>query len=259
LGANIIIAYCFFPVKMAEDIAKKESNEQNDLLQKIDFLSLFLPAKECTMLLLSTAYFPPVEYFVHLVKIGKVEIDLNETYPKQTWRNRCAIMSGNGLVNLVVPVEKPMGNHTPTHAVLFSNHSKWQQIHWKSITSAYRSSPYFLYYADIARHILLEKKFERLAEMNKYILQELCKEMSLVVEITYPESFIEPGSHENDLRFSLCPKPINYQGKKHLTLEPYYQVFEDRFGFNGEISLLDLLFNLGPDAGTYLHEMSEKL
>jgi hypothetical protein len=212
------------------------------------------------MLLLSTAYFPPVEYFVYLVYSGKAVIDLNETYCKQTWRNRCTLMSGNGPCNLVVPVEKPMGNHTPTREIIISNHSGWQQNHWKTITSAYRSAPFFMYYADLIRDILLEeKKTEKLYELNHKILHDICRETGLKIETGMAENFIPLSDNPFDLRFAITPKTSGSNAKRQLKLKPWYQVFEDRFGFCPGVSILDLVFNMGPDTAAYLEEMSEQI
>jgi hypothetical protein len=207
------------------------------------------------MLVLSTAYLPPVEYFVYLTGFGKAVIDLNETYHKQTWRNRCTILSGNGPVNLVVPVEKPFGNHTPTHEIIISNHAKWNQNHWKTISSAYRSAPYFVYYSDMVRMILLEQDFKKLPELNNKILLGICQETGIQIETEFTQTFIPISDNKYDLRFVLSPKA----NQQMLRLKPWYQVFEDRYGFCQDVSILDLLFNIGPDTNEYLHEMAAQI
>jgi len=208
-----------------------------------------------TMLLLSTAYFPPVEYFVYLMHHQKVTVDLHETYPKQTWRNRCLITGGNGSVVLSVPVHKPNGNNTRTRDVTISDHYPWRQNHWKTIHSAYRNAPYFIYYADLAEKLILQDKSELLADLNRNILDTMVEEFGLTAAIGYSDSFIRETSGCLDLRFSISPKARDRQSIPELIFEPYYQVFEGRWGFVPNTSILDLIFNLGPDATDYLHRV----
>jgi hypothetical protein len=209
------------------------------------------------MLLLSTACFPPVEYFAYLVQYGGAIIDLHETYPKQTWRNRYMITGGNGPIDLTVPVEKPLGNQTPTNSIIISNHCQWRQNHWKTICSAYRNAPYFLYYAHLIEDLLLNEKTEKLFELNHKIMHALIEEMHLQVSLEYAVDFIAIDANKNDFRFSLHPKTKN---KTSASLfPPYYQVFEDRHGFIPNASIIDLLFNLGPDTPQYLAQLGKNL
>ena len=97
---------------------------------------------ESEPLLLSSAYFPTVEYIALLVKYKGALIELFETYPKQTWRNRCRIMTANGTQDLTVPVKKPLGNKTITSEVSIYNQENWHLKHIRAIHSAYSSSPY---------------------------------------------------------------------------------------------------------------------
>jgi hypothetical protein len=210
------------------------------------------------MLLLSTAYFPPVEYFILLYRHKHAFIDLNETYLKQTWRNRCFILTGNGAVNLTVPVEKPEGNHTKTKEVRISNHTVWQQNHWKTILSAYRNAPYFIYYSDLIENAIINSEQILLADLNQYILNSFLQEFKAPVEITYVPDFIEPDTEADDKRFSLSPKPQHRKEKQEIIIAPYQQVFADRFGFQSNASIIDLVFNLGPDTSDYLSSMARR-
>lgn len=210
-----------------------------------------------TPLLLSTAYFPPLTYFVYLMRYDKVFVDIYETYPKQTWRNRCRIFSGNGPIDLTVPVEKPYGNHTKTYQVIISSHTRWQKIHWRSIESAYRNSPFFLFYRDMVKSLIFENSYSILYELNDHILKTFCNELEIKKELKFTEKFIQESPAFADLRFAISPKGKDRKKLNHLSFTPYYQVFSDRFGFQSDLSILDLLFNLGPDAKSYLEEISK--
>ncbi len=207
------------------------------------------------MLLLSTAYFPNIEYLAHLVAAEKVIIDLHETYPEQTGRNRCQIMTGNGPVSLTVPVEKPHGNHTRTLEVIASGHSNWRENHWKTIVSAYRNAPFFLYYCDMVKELILDKKHQHLHLLNRQILEMVLPEIGLNVSLEYSSHFIQDTRECIDRRFSLSPKAKDRGGVAYPEFPPYYQVFEDRFGFQPNLSIIDLLFNMGPDTLGYLEGM----
>ncbi|MFW5706661.1 MAG: WbqC family protein [Bacteroidota bacterium] len=209
-------------------------------------------------LLLATSYFPPIEYFVLMAGCKNVMIDLHETYSRQTWRNRCVVLTANGAVNLTVPVEKPFGNHTKTFQVIISSHSPWQKNHWKTIEAAYRNAPYFLFYADLVKELLFQND-HILARVNRTILHALVSEMEMKINLEYTEEFVSNPGVYIDYRFAISPKPRDRQGKKFPVFEPYYQVFEDRLGFVPNASILDLIFNLGPDASSYIQETAERI
>ncbi len=209
------------------------------------------------MLLLSTAYLPPVEYVYLLYCQGEAIIDLHETYRKQTWRNRSLILTGNGPLSISVPVEKPNGNHTITRDVLLSNHFNWRGNQWKTIVSAYRNAPYFIYYQELLSDAIFNESIHHLAELNFLLLCEILKESGIIASIGFSDCFIADKGDEFDFRFKLTPK-ANYRDLSFKTLfPPYYQVFKDRFGFQPNCSIADLLFNLGPDMTGYLDEMKQ--
>jgi hypothetical protein len=206
------------------------------------------------MLLLATACFPPVEYFVLLARHRKATIDLHETYPKQTWRNRYLIVSGNGPVNLSVPIEKKYGNHSKTKDILISSHSNWHQNHWKTIYSSYRNAPFFVYYCDLVEQLILDNHEESLCRFNSRVLDSLISEFKLPIEIDYTKEFVKDSTGWLDMRFVLSPKNKVDNHNPPITLSPYYQVFQDRHGFIPNASILDLIFNLGPDTREYLEK-----
>jgi hypothetical protein len=194
-------------------------------------------------LLLSTAYLAPVEYYLLLASSGQAIIETAENYPKQTYRNRCVIASANGLQTLSIPVVKPSPK-CHTKDIRIADHGKWQHLHWNAILSAYRSSPFFEYYADDFRPFF-EKKTEFLLGLNEQLRELLCSLLDISPTIVYSTTYISaPQPDDWDLREAIHPK-------KHPVLrdfKPYYQVFEQKYGFRQNLSIIDLLFNMGPES-----------
>jgi len=198
----------------------------------------------------STAYFPPIAYFYLLQKFENIVIEAEETYPKQTYRNRCIIYSEKGKLILTAPVSKPFGNQTKTKEIEIFNEDKWQTNHWRAIYSAYQNSPYFLYYKD-ELEIFFTKKTNNLLTWNLEITERLCLLIGIKTQFSVSENFDKPGSLENDYRFDISPKTPAI----HQHFPKYIQVFSDRHGFIENLSILDLLFNLGPETLDYLKRM----
>ena len=201
-------------------------------------------------LLLSTSYLPPVSWMALALKYQDVSIELHETYPKQTFRNRCNIATASGILNLSIPVIKVDGNHTQTRNILIDNSKNWQQLHWRSIMTAYNKSPYFLYYRDMIEPIY-HKKQETLVTLNQELLIVLLTILNFKTIKIHDtlEYDVEPES--TNLRNSFNPKQQPYQNVTKV-LPRYMQVFEEIHGFIPDLSIIDLLFNLGPDASAYL-------
>lgn len=198
-------------------------------------------------ILLPTAYFPPISYFASLVHSESILIEQMESFPKQTFRNRCEILTSSGRLNLVVPVSKPNGNHTLTKDIRISYREPWNKHHWKSIQTAYRSSPYFNYYADILQP-LFESKETSLLQHNQEILSVLSKILKLKLSVTFTEDYLRQPANTTDLRFEMTPK----KSRPGVAFPDYPQVFSHISGFVANLSILDLLFNMGPETGKYL-------
>lgn len=200
--------------------------------------------------LLPTAYFPPVSYYIHLFRCDVVLIEQMETFPKQTYRNRCEIMTSAGRLNLIVPVTKPNGNHTITKDVEICYREPWQEHQWKTLMTAYRSSPYFNYYADIIKQFF-ETDETLLLQHNFRILKTITSLLSISLSIEYTEDYIKNPGGFPDLRSEFSPK----KRQRAISFLEYPQVFRYKKGFAADLSILDLLFNMGPESGGYLRRV----
>jgi hypothetical protein len=200
-------------------------------------------------IVLSTAYFPPVEYFSKLNTYSTIYIDIFENYIKQSYRNRCIIYGANGKLPLTVPVIKTNGNHTLVKDIVIDNKQSWQQIHSRSIESAYNSSPFYLYYRDDIEPFF-EKRYKFLIDLNHEILQLMLKLTKISCELRYTEKYFETGHEIMDLRNNLSPKV-----SIGSSLFPEYtQVFGSKHGFIPGLSMIDLLFNEGRFSKDYLEK-----
>jgi len=204
-------------------------------------------------LLMPTAYLPPVSYMAWLSVADEIEIEIHETYSKQTWRNRCTIASANGPLNLSIPVEKPLGNHTPTNLIRASNHTQWKRQHWKSIESAYRKSAYFIHYSDVLEpYYATNLNDSLLVEWNMALLQSLCKAIGLEKKISYTSTFIKNPEGIFDLRDALSSKSANQTQLPEDVQINYFQSFSEKYGFLPNLSIIDALFHLGPETLQYI-------
>jgi hypothetical protein len=207
--------------------------------------------------LLSTAYFPPVSWMAAAVQSGSIQIENHETYPKQTFRNRCNIATSSGILSLTVPVNRVNGNHTKTCDIRIDNSVNWQMLHWRSIVTAYNKSPYFLYYRDIVEPIFL-KKHESLIDLNTEVLKSILHALKIKnIDILYTDQY-ETKPDLYDLRNSFHPK-LNQRQEITYNLPRYIQTFEEKNGFVADLSIIDLLFNLGPDTLPYLAKVEFSL
>ncbi|MBK9191176.1 MAG: WbqC family protein [Crocinitomicaceae bacterium] len=194
---------------------------------------------------LPIAYFPNIEYFTELLRAEKVIIQTNEVFQKQTFRNRCVILNANGLQQLSVPVERVHGKDQLTSELKISYAENWVKNHLKSFESAYKNAPYYEYYIDRITEIL-ESEVIFLSELNFELLQYLVEKTGLSCEVKIDNSTLEISKEKNELA---NPKSANqFTGKK------YYQTFSERFEFQNNLSIVDLLFNEGPNAISVLSE-----
>lgn len=200
------------------------------------------------MILLSTAYFPPIEYMHYVLSGNKICIEAHENFIKQTYRNRCTIVTANGALDLSVPLINE-GNKTLITEKKISYSEPWQAKHWRAIESSYNNSPYFEFFEDEIKSVIL-KEHEFLFELNKQSLQSMLDILKVKVDITYTTEYKNIIENNIDLRSSISPK------EKSRTGDPaYYQPFSERNGFVANASMLDLLFNEGLGALTYLEKL----
>ncbi|NJK97095.1 MAG: WbqC family protein [Bacteroidetes bacterium] len=194
---------------------------------------------------LSTAYFPPVYYFSKICHSSLVYIESDENFQKQTYRNRCIILGANGPLSLSIPIQHTSEPKINIRDVKISYHTPWQKIHLRAIESAYRNSPFYEYYI----HDFLpffNKKFDFLLDYNQKILKTCLELADLKVNIELTNAFTK--EHGNDFRFSISPK----KEYPDIQFPEYNQVFIEKFGFVSNLSILDLLFNEGPESRSLL-------
>jgi hypothetical protein len=196
---------------------------------------------------LSTSYFPNIQYFSKLINSTNVCIEVHENFQKQTFRNRCIILTANGLSNLTVPVLEGRSGKIKTKDIKISYQENWQHQHKISIMSAYGSAPFYEFFIDYF-FPFFEKKYNYLLDLNNKILETCFKLTKLEIKIELTDDFV--NNLENDYRFSISPKIKTTD--LEFNPKPYIQVFNDRFDFQTNLSIIDLLFNLGSETKQYL-------
>jgi len=198
-------------------------------------------------ILLSTAYFPPVQYLSKFLKYEKVYIEQNENFIKQTYRNRCKILAANGPVSLIVPAVKGRGSKIKIRNLEISYDTNWQRIHWRTIFSAYNSSPFFEFYRDDI-YPFYEKRWKYLFDFNQAILETICDLTEIDFNVGLTEDFEKVPKNTMNFREAISPKKQTAKHDKVFHPQEYTQVFADKFGFVPNLSILDLLFNEGPNS-----------
>ncbi len=213
----------------------------------LDFFPIFEVIKfKMKTILLHPSYFPSIEQMAVVAQAEKVVFEIQDNYQKQTYRNRAFIAHSNGKLLLNIPIKHTKtGKRQKTKDVIVENDFPWQEQHWKSLQSAYRTSPFFEYYEDDFEHLFTEP-VKSLLEHNLKIFDLLCELIGIDVEISKTVSF-ETKPEITDLRFL-----IDAKRKTYFNPETYSQVHEANHSFLPNLSVLDLLFNEGPNALSYL-------
>jgi len=202
-------------------------------------------------ILLSTAYFAPIRYFSKLATYPEIYIEQHEHFIKQTYRNRTVILGANGPISLIVPVEKGREQKIKIKDLRISYDEDWQRNHWRTIFSAYNSSPFFEYYADELKPFFL-KKFVFLFEYNQHITKTILEILEITAKLNLTETFEQIPENYLNFREKISPKAHKTVDDPHFIVQPYTQVFAEEFGFVPDLSILDLLFNEGPSAHSVL-------
>lgn len=199
-----------------------------------------------TTVILSTTYFGPIQWYQKLYRAERVEIEQWESFRKQTYRNRCLIATTNGIQTLTVPVEH--SDSPLIKDIRLSDHGNWRHLHWNALQSAYGESPFFEYYQDDIRPFF-EKHWEFLLDFNESVRLKMCELIDIQPNVSYTKEFV---SEENMASFRdvICPK--HPQDDPDFTPRRYYQVYEQKHGFLPNLSILDLLFNMGPESIFFL-------
>ena len=201
-------------------------------------------------ILLSTAYMAPVQAYARMYKADSVREERCETFLKQTYRNRCLIMTANGPLALTVPIVHCGGN-VPVSEVRISQQGNWQKLHWNALVSAYECSPFFEYYADDFLPFY-EERWERLVDFNAALRDTILYLLDISVEVKPTTEYVRDFQGE-DCRALISPKR-SLEEDRHFRPQPYYQVFAHKFGFVSGLSIADLLFNMGPESRLVLRD-----
>ena len=195
--------------------------------------------------LLSSAYLPPVSFFTAINSGGDVLIEQYDNYCKQTYRNRCRIATANGIQALTIPIVKADAPKQLMKDVRISDHGEWRRQHWNALESAYMNSPFFMYYQDDFRPFY-DKKYEFLIDFNTELTLLILKLAGIDKPVKPTESYIRNTDNILDLRNLIEPGKNEPQNPIE-----YWQVFKQKYGFIGNLSAVDLLFNMGPEFPLY--------
>ena len=222
-----------------------------------------------TTALLQTTYFGPIQWYQKLCRYDHCLIEQYDSYQKQTYRNRCLIATANGIQALTVPVSCDSvagSDKCIVKDVRISDHNQWRRVHWNALQSAYSESPFFDYYADDIRPFF-ERKYDFLIDFNEAIRQKMCELIDIHPHVEYTTSFLIPHSTLHTPSPSLgrvgvgSPLFTDFRDVIHAkhpqpdaTFEArkYWQVFQHKHGFLPNLSILDLLFCMGPESVFYL-------
>lgn len=199
--------------------------------------------------LLPIFYMPPISWFASFLnEENEVFLEQFENFPKQTYRNRANIYGANGKLSLIIPI-KHNGKKIISN-IEVSEAENWKSLHWKSIKSAYQSSPYFEFYEDQIQKIFTGNE-TNLMEINLKAIELFLKILKTEKAYYLTEEYIkEPLAI--DLRDKFSAKEDT-----SADMEPYYQTFSDKLGFVKDLSILDLLCNKGPESYTYIKQIKQ--
>lgn len=193
--------------------------------------------------LLPSAYLAPIQHYSKLKNYSDCIIEHHEHFAKQTYRSRCDVYSPNGILTLSIPLVKR--NHRQcTKDIKISYEYDWQKLHWRSLESCYRRSPFFEYFEDDFLPFYTDKKFDFLIDLNESMQQEILKLLKLKPNYTFSNEYHKTYEGSDDFRSLLSPK-ISLTKDTSFVSNPYMQVFETRHGFIPNLSIVDLLFNQG--------------
>jgi hypothetical protein len=198
----------------------------------------------------STTYLGPVQYFTKVLNYDTIWIEAEENYQKQSYRNRCEILTSNGKLALSIPVTKDQPK-TKTKDIRIDNSVDWQKDHWNAIESAYSASPFFEFFIDDFLPFY-QKKYTFLLDFNTRLLKLIMEHLEIDTDIEFTTFFEHQPETIVDFRDIIHPKQKFSASDPYFSPAPYYQVFYDRFEFVPNLSIIDLLFCEGPNAENIL-------
>jgi hypothetical protein len=199
-------------------------------------------------ILIYPTYFPSISHYIAMIDAKSVTFEVEDTFQKQTNRNRMYIHSPNGIQLLNISVKHNSSNDK-FKDIKIDNQYNWQKNHFKSLEAAYKNSPFYEYFVDDLRP-LFEKKHEFMLDLNFEIFELLNDALGISIPFEKTTEYFHEVTDKTDFRYLV-------NGKKDTTqIEPYTQVFDDKNGFINNLSILDLLFNEGRYAVDYLKQHS---
>jgi hypothetical protein len=201
-----------------------------------------------TSVLLSSAYFAPVQYYQKLYRYDQSLIERYDHFIKQTYRNRCVVATASGTQTLSIPTEHYDGDKCLMRDIRISDHGNWRHLHWNAIESAYGNSPYFEFYADDIRPFF-ERHWDFLYDFNMDIMVKMCELLDIHPSIIPTDDYVKELP-QDDFRDAIRPK--NPIADDAFQSAEYYQIYKQRYGFIPNLSILDLLFNMGNESIFYL-------
>lgn len=210
-----------------------------------------MPATNQQALLTELHYLPNIYYMAALAQQHEIHLEANETFQKQTCRNRCYVLTAQGPQRLTVPVVRS-NSSMPIAEVQIDERTKWRLQHWRTIESAYRKAPYYQEYAWAFKEVLLGEQ-DRLFDLNYQLLTLCLQFLQVQATIFTTKAFLAPpATGFADIRSGFCVKPE----RGTVNASSYTQLFGD--SFTDGLSVIDLLFALGPEAKAYLHRLQLK-
>jgi len=195
--------------------------------------------------LIPISYLGPVSYYSTILQSEEIFIETKEHFIKQSVRNRCVILSANGVQTLSIPKERKSSDKTLITNIKISNTQNWQKLHWQSLISSYNSSPFFEYYKDNLEELYLSPQLN-LFDFNIKLTETILSFLQTEKHIKFTSEFSD-DFNGIDLRNHTF---------NNKNMEKYEQVFAEKIDFHSDLSVLDLLFNLGPETTSYLERQS---